>query len=264
MRDGQTRNNGLRKTDAWIDAVASRALSVVARSKVGTPRRADPQLVAMMRSSLTTGDREACRQTVLAMTESGVTREDVADLYVPEVARQLGEEWCADEISFAEVTIGSSKLQSLLRELGPEWRADHHSDADAPSALVLVHAEENHTLGAQVLAGQLRRRGFSVRLILSADRAEIEDTLQRSSYDAVMISTSRPETLESIRKLVNFVRTAVRRAPPIVLGGAIDGRGLDIRSLSGADYATNSIDEALRLCGLNNHSQKDAGQASRR
>lgn len=264
MRDSTNSKQDARQADAWIDKVASRALAVVAKEKTGKAKLADPELLAMMRSCLLSGDREACRETVTAMTDSGVSREDVADHYIPELARKLGDEWCRDELSFAEVTIGSSKLQALLRELGPEWRADHRSGPDAPSALVLVDSSENHTLGAQVLAGQLRRKGFSVKVIVSADRTEIEEAMKRAGYDAVMISISRPETLESVSKIIKYVRNSVRQAPPVVLGGAIDGRGLDIRALSGADYVTNSLDEALRLCGLKEHSQRDTRLTRRR
>ena len=264
MRDSTNSRHYSPQADFWIDKVASRALAVVAREKNGKAKAADPELLVLMRSCLLNGDREACHSTLLAMTKSGVSREDVADLYIPELARKLGEEWCRDEISFATVTIGSSKLQALLRELGPEWRSDHRSGPDAPSALVLLEKDENHTLGAQVLAGQLRRKGFSVKVMLSADRDEIEQTTARSRYDVVMISTSRPETIEPVRKLVNLVRAVMPKPTPIVLGGAIEGRGLDIRSLSGADYVTNNVDEALRLCGLEKFIQKDARLTRRR
>lgn len=251
-------------SEPWIETIACRALSVVARASSGVPRGPDPEHLLRLRSCLLSMDREACRSAIRTMVAGGFSREDVADLYIPALARQLGREWCDDEIGFADVTIGSSRLQALLRELGPEWRADQMSAPDSPSALTLVHADENHTLGAQILAGQLRRKGFSVKFAVTASRAEIGELMKRADYDMVTISASRPETLESVGKLVDFVRAAARRVPPIVVGGCIDGRGFDIKALTGADLVTSNLEEALRLCGLRSHMKRDARLTLRR
>lgn len=188
------------------------------------------------------------------MTVAGITAADIADRYIPAIARTLGDLWCDDSIGFAVVTIGVARLQGLLREIGPEWQADRHADGDAPGLLVVVGPDVFHTLGAMVLTGQLRRRGLSVRLLFDATPETLGPILRQARFDAVLISASDGETLESLRRLVATVKSATFVAPPVVIGGTIldqaaDGL-VDIAALTGADFVTRDLDEALSLCGL--------------
>jgi MerR family transcriptional regulator, light-induced transcriptional regulator len=87
------------------------------------------------------------------MGAAGIRREDIADFYVPEVARRLGAAWCEDRTSFADVTVGTARLQGLLREIGPDWFSDARlGDRPPVCVLVVVSRDEFHTLGAMVLA----------------------------------------------------------------------------------------------------------------
>ena len=251
MQDTSSPKPLARSSGAWVDAIANRALAVVAERKSGGQRALDPELLALMRSCLLQGDRAACRMTVAAMTDAGVRREEIAELYVPALARQLGDDWCEDALTFADVTIGTSKLQALLRELGPDWRADRYCRPDAKAALVVVDSGEQHTLGAQVLAGRLRREGLSVRLLLSTSVPDIAAALEGGDYDVAFVSASCGDTLASVRHLVDTVRKHGRKSLPVVVGGALDVHRDAILAATGADFATSDIDEALRLCGLN-------------
>ncbi len=92
-----------------------------------------------------------------------------ADRYVPEIARRLGKGWEDDTMSFAQVTMGASRLQAILREIGADWAADQGAlasmtHAERSTILMIVPPGEQHTLGVFVLIGQLRRRGVSVCL----------------------------------------------------------------------------------------------------
>ena len=183
---------------------------------------------------------------------NGTLPEDIADYYVPELARDMGDQWCKDQLSFAGVTIGVSRLQAVLRALGPSWSSDNSSRPDAPSILLIVGHEVYHTLGAIVLSGQLRRKGLSVKLIMGGRAEDIADRICRTKYHGVFISSSCGETLESLRRIVNVVKTSMENPPPVVVGGTI----LDVEhaetivALTGADYATKNPDEALETCGI--------------
>ena len=51
--------------------------------------------------------RDLVRQKISAAT--------VADLYIPALARRLGDGWLDDRVSFIEVTLASSRMQAMLR-----------------------------------------------------------------------------------------------------------------------------------------------------
>jgi hypothetical protein len=117
-----------------------------------------------------------------------------------------------------------------------------------------VAADIAHTLGGTVLAGQLRRRGLSVRLMVGARPEDLGPLLRQMRFDAVLLSASLGETLDSLRRLVDAVRLAVAASPPVVLGGTITATaGLtpgEIKTQTGASLVTDDLDQALAYCGL--------------
>lgn len=215
-------------------------------------RHVDQALFDELKSAALSSDPDACMLAVEAAVANGTRPEDLADFYVPALARDMGDQWCVDQLSFAGVTIGVSRLQAMLRSLGPNWSGDNVSTPNAPSILLIVGQEVYHTLGAIVLSGQLRRKGFSVKLVLGGKPEDIADRICRTKYHAIFISSSCGETLESLRRIIDVVKTSTKSPPPVVVGGTILEIETveDVMALTGADYATRIPDEALRLCGL--------------
>jgi MerR family transcriptional regulator, light-induced transcriptional regulator len=191
---------------------------------------------------------------IARMREAGISGEVIADEYIPALARTLGAQWCEDEVGFATVTIGTARLQGLLRQLGPEWRADNLAQGNAPGILVIVAAGSNHTLGAMVIAGQMRRRGLSVRLLVGAEPDAIGPVMRQARFDAVMISSTGMESLERLRRIVRAVQQATSLPPPVVIGGKLlellTQDRADVLSLTGADFMSDDLDEALAMCGI--------------
>lgn len=212
----------------------------------------DEAILKMMQTAALSQGSLACSQAVKAALGAGISREDVADHYIPELSRRLGDEWCDDQLGFAPVTIASARLQFMLRELGPDWSGDKIADPFAPTILLIVPRNVHHTMGAMVVAGQMRRKGLSVRLLLDATTLEIAECVRRTSFDAVFVSAPLGETIESLRLIVRVVKSTLNGAAPVVIGGTL----LDLEprqtlaGRTGADYATKSPDEALELCGL--------------
>ena len=206
-------------------------------------------------------DQSACKTTLNQVIADGVPADVIADHYVPAIARELGEQWCVDQLSFAAVTIGSSRLQAMLRMLGPNWSGDSAEHDGAPGILLVVPHEVYHTLGAIVLSGQLRRKGVSVKLLLGGRPREVAERVASTTYDGIFISSSIGETLESLRQIVDAVRTSTHTPPPIVIGGTIlDVETVEnVTALTGADHATKIPDEALRLCGLHDNTHTKHG-----
>jgi len=232
-----------------VDAIVSRAISLVALRGKTRPREIDPDMVAHLRANLGEAGRQIDGQAIAPLLAGGLTREEIADHYIPALAREMGEDWVADRAGFAEVSVVVCKLQALLRQLGPEWRADHSSLPSAPTALVLVADDETHTLGAQIASGQLRRAGLSVKVRLGCSRQDLQALLHVGTYDLVLLSAAREESLVGVRRLIETARTFSGASVPMVVGGAVVGTGPDIKAFTGADHSTNDIHEALHLCG---------------
>jgi len=107
-----------------------------------------------------------------------------------------------------------------------------------------------HTLGAMVLSGQLRRLGLSVRIAMGATPHDLRVLFGDASFDGVLISASEAESLDSLTKCVDAVRQSASVCPPIVIGGGVLDQEIDVKAITGADFATKDPFEAIDFCGL--------------
>ena len=251
MTDGpeSQRNVSRLVSDQSVESLASQALNFLAKKRFAKPRVLSEDYLRRLRSAAIDRDLDSRFSIVKEMRAAGISLEDIADHYIPEVARQLGEQWCEDQLGFADVTIGTARLQSLLRDLSTEFH--YPTDMKNESGIaVVVLADEYHTLGAMVLTSQLRRLGISVRLLLGVSETDALRELQQDRYDAVMISASHIESLDKLAKFVEKIRKQTRRNTPIVIGGPVIGHSQDVKALTGADVATSDVHEAIRACRL--------------
>ena len=175
---------------------------------------------------------------------------DMAEIYVPRTAELLGTGWTCDELDFGQVSIASARLQSMLRQLEEGWAAPSAGrDAHCPAMVVGVPDGEQHTLGATVLAGQLRHRGMSVHLDITLDHASLASALQSQRFVGIFLSVSGARHLESCRHMVEMCRKQ-GQGTPVIIGGTILEHQNDITDLTGCDLATSDMVDALVFCGL--------------
>ncbi len=174
----------------------------------------------------------------------------VADHYIPEVARRLGRDWATDCATFADVTMGSARLQAILREIGRDWSADAAGSAEGPTLLVILPEGEQHTLGAMVLAARLRRNGVSVSLRIGDPAPVLATFVRDRSFDGALISVACHERLENSARLVKTLKDSTQGRLKIAVGGAVLETGAYCANATGADVVTNDIEVALAGLGL--------------
>ena len=241
---------GGRPLSQRLSDIADRALTTVSRRIPISRRNPNPDLVTVLAKAATRSDRDLqCATTDLLQVEC-LAPQTLVDCYIPAAARLLGDDWCTDRRSFVEVTIGSSRLQSLVRELSAGWQDDRTRFSIGPTVAMVVQHDEFHTLGAMVAASQLRRLGASVQLVLGHSDCGVAEMLDNCTVDLIAISSSSSDRLESVRNLIEIVRMRIASVPPIVIGGALRGDPNEARTFTGADHCVSDPCEALRLCGL--------------
>lgn len=169
------------------------------------------------------------------------------DAYVPAAARQLGDMWKRDDISFATVTVGSLRLQSLLSTASAESLDFIRPVDDALSMLIVVPLGEDHSLGAFVLAAQLRRLGARVEFSFCESRPDLVSRVQCDTPDMVLFSASCRATLDYIGGTVAKFQEFSAKVPPIVVGGCLRENGTLARDISGADMITRNARDAVTL-----------------
>lgn len=253
MIDGSDHNRDIQSESelgSVDDSLAMRALKVLAAKRAVRSSTISEHFILDLIRAVKDVGRGDPRRIVEDMLETRVSPEDVVDFYIPEVARRLGLAWCEDGISFADVTVGTARLQGMVHALEESWFPESHLQLDIPGLLVVVMPDEFHTLGAAVLGLQLRRMGASAKVMIGHDSREIMDTISQGEFGGVFVSVAQELSLQKVRTLLVQARTELLKVPPFVLGGSVVSRVADSAVKAGTDFATADPKEALRLCGL--------------
>lgn len=248
--------------DAEVARLAVRAISVLLSEKGAQKPSMERQLELLGDAFLS--DRDETRHAILArMRQGGVPAEDIIDMVLPQIARNAGRRWMADDISFAEVTIVTARLQETVRALGrgsrdgpsPRREAEARTASPRtvraqPEVLLIIPRVEDHTLGTFVVADQMRRLGCTVDIAMDMHPRQVAEKVRKSRYQMIGMTAAGRRTLATTRELVETIRASVTRVTPIVLGGSIVEGGGNLKATTGVDHVVRDVPSALRACGL--------------
>lgn len=237
------------ETEDSVNALATRALRVLVSRRAGQKQAMSRRHLEALEDAISNADPFRRYEVVDAMLASGIERDEICDIYVPEIARRMGDAWCENDMSFADVTIGSARLQALLRDIDRE--RDAAIATSRGSVAVMVLADEYHTLGAMVLTSQLRRLGISVRLVLGRPAGEVRRLVRENSFDAILVSVSLSGDLAQTRAILDHLREDTEGNVPLIVGGSVLDLGEEkVKALTGADHATNDPHVAIEVGGI--------------
>jgi MerR family transcriptional regulator, light-induced transcriptional regulator len=143
------------------------------------------------------------------------------DLMAP-VARQLGEMWERDSITFIDVTIAVQKMQQVLRDICQSVT----SDAYGPHALLLPAPGESHSFGLVIVSELFRKRGWYVAGGMPVTQHVLVNMVNTQPYAVVGFSLSNSALLGDLKTAIKRVRksSACRDVLVIVGGSAFDGK----------------------------------------
>ena len=209
-------------------------------------------IVGVLYQASISHDRGELAKVMRDLVDANMGTQTLLCDVVPQVALQLGKAWESDSLSFGAVTIGCARLQAMILRLDENASAARLDLTRIPQAraldcLVIVPENAQHTLGAIVLAKQLRRGGHRVRLNLAWTPEAQSKLVQSHLFDAIMISASRTESPEELRALVAASRAKGAKSKVFVGGGILE-QHRDLAVKTGADYARNDFQSALDLC----------------
>jgi methylmalonyl-CoA mutase cobalamin-binding subunit len=202
-----------------------------------------------------TGSEGAFDALLAQLRKTRISFAMLADIYIPEASRRMGEAWLDGDMSWLDVSMGVARLQSLLREISCEWAADRADDMGYGAVLMIVPEGEQHTLGPMVAMGQLRRLGLSVCMRIAPSPKELAHLIEHRDFDGILISVATEARLKSAVALIRFCRSLKLNVPPIVLGGPIVYENPQLAAGAGADYSGVDIAAAMEAIGLNISSQ---------
>lgn len=235
--------------DSVVD-FASWVVSLLAARKVVAEVSPRPEIVEGLIAAAASPDVARLDLFLRELVRQKIGAAAVADIYIPAAARQLGQDWHDDRTTFAEVTLATARLQSMLRAIGSTWVADLAQPDQVGAVLLVVPPREQHTLGAMVVLGQLRRLGISVRLLVAPSPSELKKAMETARFDGVLISSASAVRLAELRVFVETIRRSGPRGMPIVLGGGLLHLVEDVKAKTGVDAVAPDLPTALEACSL--------------
>jgi MerR family transcriptional regulator, light-induced transcriptional regulator len=154
------------------------------------------------------------------MLARDISLETVFIKLLAPTARHLGELWEGDLRSFADVTIGLSRLQQLLRALSPAFESELGDQGVGHRALLVPARGNQHTFGLFMLEEFFRRSGWDVWGGASADLNEIISIVTREYVNVVGFSLSLEAGLDDLTADIKAVRRmSLNPSIGILVGG---------------------------------------------
>jgi MerR family transcriptional regulator, light-induced transcriptional regulator len=253
MQDGQNMGSG-RTVLRAAGGVQSFASDVIARLVTGNPGMTAPlreDLIERLTAAVVKPDATDFETLRPELRRARISPTLFTDRYLPEIARRLGKAWEDDTMTFAEVTMGSARLQAILRQIGAGVIADAGTrEGGMPTVLLIVPPGQQHTLGAFVILGQLRRKGISVCLRVGPSIGDLRALLAIRRFDGAMISLAIPEELAAARTLMASLRDMTAGRLRMALGGAALTLAAAPLEAPEADIVTNDLALAITALGL--------------
>ena len=155
-----------------------------------------------------------------AMRVKGISVESVfLDLLTP-VARMLGDMWLRDDCTFTDVTIGLSRLHTLVANLGPSLTVQVGIPSlPSPRAAFVEAPGEQHTFGLQLIREFFRTEGWDVWGGRANDSQELLRLVQDEWINVVGVSMSNVDLIPATKELVSDLRAASLNPNLLVMVG---------------------------------------------
>jgi methanogenic corrinoid protein MtbC1 len=237
MRDSQ---HGGQEGRAGGSALAALARSVVQRltTREVTVDSLDEVTVAAIARVLIEAYPDGMDALRQELRRARIGDVELVDHYFPEVARYLGCAWVDDQAAFTDVSIAVARMQAMLRELGRSWTSNASAEAGSATVLVVLPEGEQHSFGALLMAGQLRRQGVSVRLEIGTSEDELRRLVRERDFDCAMVSVACDEQIARCRRVVDALRQGSDGRLWIAVGGPLVDEPIDLQARTGADIVT--------------------------
>lgn len=229
-------------------ALEGLAREVIARMGRGpaSPRAAEvgttppPALVALCKA-LVAPDPGVARGVVAALSAEGCGLDHIYLNRLAPAARLLGEWWDTDRASFAEVTIGISRIYGIMQSLrdtlplGFPARPRRAAFASVPG--------EDHTLGVTMAADLFRREGWDIVLKIGLEHDALVESLADSGMPIIGLSASGAHAMPALSRLILALRSANPKCH-IMLSGHVAALEPDLLSGLGVDALAGDVPTA--------------------
>lgn len=205
------------------------------------PTEADIQVLC---AALLHADPSVARGMVQRLQARHLTLEILYGRYLAPAAERLGAMWDHDRISFAEVTLGVSRIFELVHKLRAALPPPRITKED--QVLFATVPGETHNLGVEMAAELFRQKGWDVEVMVNAAHGEIVDRIESTRFLVLGLSSGGKRTAEALALVIHAVR-AVDPDIFIIVSGLIVRQEPELLALAQPDSAVATVEEALAM-----------------
>ncbi|MFN3608836.1 MAG: B12-binding domain-containing protein [Hyphomonas sp.] len=215
-----------------VSLLANDIVRRLARAIEQVPTQEVPEIsgasLAAFCETLVHADPAAALSFISARRAEGVSRDGIYFGYISAAARQLGDLWDEDLLSFVDVTVGTGHLYALLRALRAEGSFGRPAFDVRRYAVFATVPGEDHGIGITIAADLFREAGWEIDLHTVTDHESLLTHMERAAPTVIGLSLSTEHRLDELMRLV----VAIRIAMPHVIIGVAPGSSLDERRLT--------------------------------
>lgn len=173
---------------------------------------------------------------VRELLEDGVPFQNILLELMAPAARELGERWVHDQMSFVEVTLGVARMHRILREFDGVPSHMWSQKGLGCHALLLPTPGENHTFGLRLVQEFLLRESWTVTNHPVEDIDTLADVVSQQHFDVIGLSLSGETFIQALTDAVSLIRkTSKNRDVKIIVGGHIFAERPELTTMCGAD-----------------------------
>lgn len=203
--------------------------------------------VSLLVRHLISGDANLSRKLVTDLRDKGMSDSSLYLDILAGAAKQLGEEWEQDSVTFVDVTLGLAELQRLCLLVQASSRSTASLPDNRRSIFLCCAENEQHTFGLTLLENFFERAGWSV---FGGSDVELGpqalERLQNDWYSIVGISISDLRGSENVRSLVKELRaSSLNQDVLVMMGGAAFADDTITASTFGADLTAQNAELAV-------------------
>jgi methanogenic corrinoid protein MtbC1 len=228
-----------------VEALANEVISQVVRVASVSDTDGPPQaVIAELSQALISKSKFAGADFIRTVRAEGATIEEVYLKYLAAAARMLGDWWIVDRVSFAEVTIGASRIYGIMRGFR---RNNGRFVVDQQKTAVFASVpDETHTLGVAMAADLFRDDGWDVSLRIGLSHDALLEEIERLDCRLIGLSVSGEHSLRSLSKLVIALHIRLPATPILVAGPSIEEVS-PLIDLMGIDGVASTIEDARTI-----------------
>lgn len=226
-----------------VSALASEVLRQVARRAVDIRKAKDRAAILAAAIALTSGSEQEASAALESLDDplNGLDRF-IAERLGP-IAKEIGDLWTSDRISFLQATVGAARIYSYLRyRRRPTLPSERGLRKSATFALV---PGDMHTLGISAATDVFRARGWDITLLIGQSHDEMNAQFEASQDLLFGFSAGSDHSLAALGRLV-VALTVARPAAQVLVSGQIAAEPGAVLALPGVDFCDADMEGAAR------------------